>query len=117
MRELPAPGECHPAYQDMPWLRDWLNDVPGSLRGYHVRVPYLRRRVFPFDLTENVNDVDPVFNTHTLTKEKAAGLAPYVGDPFVYVWYVATDELGRAVAGDAEVHYLDPVPHPLGLQP
>lgn len=44
---------------------------------------------------------------HILRKEKAAGLAPYVGDPFVYIWYVATDELGRSVAGDAKIRYLD----------
>lgn len=51
---------------------------------------------------------EPDLPMHTLTKEKAAGLAPYVGDPFMYVWYVATDELGRSVAGDAHIQYYSP---------
>jgi hypothetical protein len=44
---------------------------------------------------------------HILRKEKAAGLAPYVGGPFVYTRFVGTDELGRSITGDATIRHLD----------
>jgi hypothetical protein len=56
------------------------------------------------DLTDGSSS-EPDLPVHTLTKEKAAGLAPYVGDPFMYVWYVATDGSGRSVGGDAHIQY------------
>jgi hypothetical protein len=103
MREPPPPGECHPAYRDYPWLRDWLNGAafPGQ---HHLRIPVMPRlgAMMPYRLNE------PSVRERVLTKEKAAGLAPYVGDPFMYVWYVATDELGRSVSGDAQIHYYTP---------
>lgn len=104
MREPLPPGACHPAYRDMTWLRDWLNGTPGYPSD-RVQVSFVQRRLSP-TLTGNWAH-EPAISTHTLTKEKAAGLAPYVGDPFVYIWYVATDELGRSVAGDAKIRYLD----------
>lgn len=104
MREPPPPGECHPAYQDMmSWLRDWLNGSP-RYPPDRVQVPFTQR----LNLTLTGSSAhEPAISTHILIKEKAAGLAPYVGDPFVYIWYVATDELGRSVAGDAKIRYLD----------
>lgn len=103
MREPLPPGACHPAYREMTWLRDWLNGtvLPGQQRVDVPRVPRLNPT-----LTGHW-DVEPQISRHTLHKKKAAGLAPYVGDPFVYVWYVGTDELGRSVAGDAMIRYLD----------
>lgn len=43
---------------------------------------------------------------HTLKISKAYGVAPYVGHPFVYMWKVATDELGRSIAGRSWIQYL-----------
>jgi hypothetical protein len=104
MREPPPPGECHPAYQDKPWARDWLNGAafPGQ---HHLRIPVMTR--LSFDLTGGSAN-EPSVRERVLTKEKAAGLAPYVGNPFMYVWYVATDELGRSVSGDTQIHYYTP---------
>lgn len=42
----------------------------------------------------------------TLTVQKACGTAPYVGKPFIYIWLVAADELGRWVAGPSSIAYL-----------
>jgi hypothetical protein len=103
MREPPAPGTCHPAYRDITWLRDWLNGTPGYPND-HIQVPFMQR-LNP-TLTGSWTDESET-SVHILAKRKAAGLAPYVGDPFVYIWYVATDELGRSVAGDAKIRYLN----------
>lgn len=43
-----------------------------------------------------------------LTRERCAGPAPYVGQPFVYVWPVGVDNLGRCIAGEAQIVYTDP---------
>lgn len=102
MREPPAPGECHPAYQDYPWLRDWLNGAPGYSDSYRMKIAMVPRLSLD-PIGGSASELD--LPMHILTKEKAAGLAPYVGDPFMYVWYVATDELGRSVAGDAHIRY------------
>lgn len=40
-----------------------------------------------------------------LTRRLCAAPAPYVGEPFVYLWYTATDDYGRAVAGDCWIEY------------
>ena len=105
MREPLPPGECHPAYQDYPWLRDWLNGAAFP-RQTRMQIPVMPRlsAELPYRLATN----EPSVRVHTLIKEKSAGLAPYVGDPFMYVWYVATDELGRSVSGDAQIHYYTP---------
>lgn len=34
----------------------------------------------------------------TLTRRKQWGLAPYVGDPFIYVWYIAVNGDGEVIA-------------------
>jgi hypothetical protein len=39
--------------------------------------------------------------TVTLTKRKAWGAAPWTDHPYAYVWYVATDQLGRSIAGES----------------
>ena len=40
-----------------------------------------------------------------MTKQRAYGLAPWVGRPFLNEWYVGTDELGRQVAGESRIVY------------
>lgn len=43
--------------------------------------------------------------TTLLTVHRVWGLAPYVGDPFIYVWSVAVDGSKRWVAGDSHSQY------------
>lgn len=105
MREPLPPGACHPAYREMTWLRDWLNGTPGYP---HDRVEVAMMPRLTLEMIVDSSYPDAHIRRHTLHKEKAAGLAPYVGEPFVYIWYVGTDELGRSVAGDATIKYLDP---------
>lgn len=106
MREPPPPGECHPAYLDHHgWLRDWLNGAPGYPTN-HVKVPVPPRLSAASILDPYSSPFESPVRVRTLIKEKAGGPAPYVGDPFIYVWFVATDELGRTVAGDAHIQLL-----------
>lgn len=59
----------------------------------------------PFDPDAPI--VAEEIRAHTLTKHKAYATAPYVGRPFIYRWNVAIDELGRMIAGEARIHYID----------
>lgn len=69
-------------------------------------VPILKPlRYEPYDPDAPI--VPDEIRAHTLTKQKAQALAPYVGRPFIYRWYVAIDELGRMIAGEARIHYID----------
>lgn len=94
----PPPLEWHPAYRDHAHgpLWDWLNE---SQTPVSWRVPLLRE-------IETEDLEAPVV---TLTKQKCWALAPYVGDPYVYVWRVATDTLGRSIASEAHIHHLPPL--------
>jgi hypothetical protein len=105
-----APGTCHPAYADkQEVILNWLANSQDSY--YPLLVPYmtpLRSWLNGRDDPAN-GPVQPIgMNHHTLRREKAAGPAPYVGRPFVYVWHIAVDELGRQVAGPAERVYTSP---------
>jgi hypothetical protein len=87
----------------MTWLRDWLNgDV--YPRQDRVKVAMTHRPASLVSLLHAYPETS--YGYHILRKEKAAGLAPYVGEPFVYIWFVGTDELGRSVAGDATIQPL-----------
>lgn len=110
MTDLPSPLEWHPYYRDKTFLLDWL-EGRGHLAGPEVRLP-----VTP-PLSHLIRDIGkmtypaedfPLPQVRTLTKRKAAGLAPYVGRPFHYEWHVATDDLGRHIAGDSRIVYHDP---------
>lgn len=92
---VPAPLEWHPWYRGKTWLLDWLER--GHQHNYLVPVP---RRV-RFDESEPVATACAV-----LTKRRAFGPAPYVGDPFVYIWWAATDQHGRSIASDSRIEYL-----------
>jgi len=100
-----APNEVHPAYEwRHAWLAGWLN-TPNHPYGRYLRIPIPS----PIRLNDP-GELDPdcdVLRTHTLTKRKALGRAPYVGRAFVYLWYIGEDELGRMVAGDARIEYIE----------
>lgn len=102
MAAVTMPLEWHPAYLDKPWLMDWLDRDDKS---FSIQIPiYNRRGILAYW------DSDPLTLTpriETLTKRKVGALAPYVGRPFIYVWFVATDSLGRSIAGESWIEYLD----------
>jgi hypothetical protein len=99
----PAPETCHPA----------LTGLAGSVRNaldrdssmHQIRYPVLRSPRFVS------REIDPVpssigYSVRTMTVSKAVAPAPFVGDPFVYMWKVATDDLGRHVAGSSWIEYV-----------
>lgn len=92
--DVPMPGEWNPAYagDDLrPALEHWL-------RTHRTQVLHLP---IPLDEPELC-----AMKTHVLEMRKAFAFAPYVGRPFVYLWRTATDELGRSIAGDTEIRYV-----------
>lgn len=103
---VPAPLECHPYYRDRhPLIKDWLDGK--NFGGYSLQLPVapVVRSIIdpgppPWELSSSRDRV-------TLRKQRAAGLAPYVGDPFVYTWNVAVDDYGRMACGESSITYLD----------
>lgn len=98
----PPPLKWHPAYDGHPRLLDWLNDRGPYAGRDSVKVP---RRTRPrMAWTADPSELWAADSTpwvFVLTRRKAVGRAPYVGDPFHYQWWVARDQLGRSIAGDA----------------
>lgn len=98
--EWPAPGECHPAYTDRrDWIVDWLDHPDTHPAGWtSLMLPIRERFAFTAD----------TFPTSTMRSERLDrhlcwGLAPFVGEPFHYEWWVAVDEHRRWIAGDARL--------------
>lgn len=103
----PAPLEFHPFYcRYKDTLLDWLDgDLFGG--GHTIHLPR------PANLSASLFDqssLDPATfqppDHLVLTRQRAWGPAPYVGDPFVYVWNCACDQHGRWVAGTQKIKYL-----------
>ena len=99
----PRPLYWHPFYRDRPNLIEWLD----SPRFDPLYVPLPRPICYADfrDLDEQELIKPMELERLTLTKQKAAGPAPYVGEPFLYRWNVATDQYGRSVAGEAHIVY------------
>lgn len=97
---VPAPLEWHPAYRDHTELLDWLEGRTGHCEVVFTNIARA------LHATDDPGVMDQVPRRRILTRRKAWGPAPYVGEPFVYVWYCAVDELGRGIAGDARVVYI-----------
>lgn len=96
----PRPLYWHPWYRDKTWLWEWLeSDEP------RVRVPVPRR--MRFEIFDPAAPVTADRYDVLLEKHKAWGAAPYVGRPFCYRWYTATDSLGRHIAGESRIVYMD----------
>jgi hypothetical protein len=98
----PAPLEWHPAYRDRTGLIDWLNETGPMAKSNHVVLPVMPRIRF---LAGPEPDLSMINRTIILTRRRAFGLAPYVGRPFVYEWWFATDELSRGIAGESRMAY------------
>lgn len=100
----PMPLEWHPWFRGKAYLVDWLHDKAHPF-GRNIRLPVPRPPRF-CGIDEDVKPAELALNCVTLTKREAYGNAPYVGEPFVYVWPVATDEYGRSIAGEARIQHL-----------
>lgn len=98
MEPVPPPGEWHPWYADKPWLMQWLNN-PQSM---YYRVP-----IAPVPRLSFVPSVYPDIRELILTKRQAWTWAPWAECPYIYAYYVASDQYGRLIAGDSWVEYID----------
>lgn len=109
-KQPPPPGEVHPAYANNAGIQEWVERTGPLAERHRVQVPISR----PVNLRSIEDDVSALLTSdgHTLTIGTAWGLAPYVGDPFVYEWRVGTDELGRSVASQPRRQML-PEPCPV----
>lgn len=98
----PAPGEFHPYYEDhRQGLTNWLDDDVSRHSMLMPVAPVFRLIAEPI-ATPMVWEP----KTTRLQRQRAWGIAPYVGDPFVYTWWSASDEHGRWIAGSATtIHY------------
>ena len=94
----PAPLDWHPWYRDKPWLLDWLER--GQQHNYLVPVPRQVR------FGDGAGAYPDNIACAVLAKHRAFGLAPYVGNPFIYTWWTATDQHGRSIASDSRIEYL-----------
>lgn len=100
----PRPLYWHPFYRDRAGLIDWLNSRDQT--PLYLAIPR-RIRLVEFREGDALLDAprDLSLERLTLTKNIAAGPAPYVGEPFCYRWNIATDQLGRSIAGEARIQY------------
>lgn len=84
-------------------LRSWLE----ATRKPHWVIPRTRPSIFrgyPDDPVIGIEKTDE----RVFTRQKAAGMAPYVGRPFIYVWDLAIDPSGvQVAASEARIHYTE----------
>ena len=102
--KLPAPGTWDPAYEALrPFLEAWLSEE--AERTGSTQVVY---EDDPTTVVGNIEDWDMrhVSVPRVVHRFKLVAPAPYVGRPFVYVWYCAKDDLGRVMCGEAFIKYL-----------
>lgn len=100
MKTVPMPGECHPA------LTHLREAVLRALESGETRLNYA---VAPrLDLARDPEPVAPSFRSVSMDVKRCAGLAPYTGRPFMYMWDAMIDEMGRAIATPARIEYLPP---------
>lgn len=96
------PDTEHPAYaREAPTIRRLLAE--GRYAVQVAQPPKRTAGYFPYSPID-----DEVLKVRTLDVKRVTGPAPYVGKPFAYTWKAAVDDLGRWVAGPAEIVYLPP---------
>jgi hypothetical protein len=61
--------------------------------------------VYLEDLPAVILDDEVMPQHRTAVLQKCAGLAPYVGDPFAYVWYVAVNDGRELASTEAVIRY------------
>lgn len=108
--DTPTPLECHPYYRGSNYdhLKRMLFD---DLRPTNVKFPVSHRPNPTIEVDTTIS-----LQRLVLTKRKVLGLAPFVGKPFVYIWYVATDQYGRSIASDSHIHYIDEVAYRMNIR-
>ena len=99
----PRPLYWHPFYRDRTELMDWLDSSSNDRRYIPLPKPIRYANFRQLDEQEIVKPIE--HELLTLTKQVAGGPAPYVGEPFMYRWNVATDQYGRSIAGEARIMY------------
>lgn len=102
--DCPPPLTCHPFYRGKTWLIDWLNGDSG-LPEWDIMIPLPTRPLMASFSTDPGPIEMPSVKAARMSKQRAWGPAPWVGEPFHYEWYVGTDELGRRVAGESRIVY------------
>jgi len=106
-KQCPMPLEWHPAYVDKTYLIDWLDGVGRMGKMWDIQMMIAPRFNFAsYTETGPPSVTAPPFKTRVLHRQKCWGPAPYVGDPFVYIWFAAVDELGRGIAGESHIEYI-----------
>jgi hypothetical protein len=101
----PNPGDCHPTYTDnREWIVGWLDDLRSRQTSWsHLRMHVPNRNFTLLLASASIEEVCVSPKIETLTRRLCAGLAPYVGAPFHYEWWIAEDSLGRWIAGEARI--------------
>ena len=100
--QLYWPGTSHPAYDKI--AVDWARV------GEQLLLPFSTPPMPLADYTSETWPITDHLRVHVLVRKRFAGPAPFVGDPTnpaLYVWHVLIDELGRGIAGEAELLYRD----------
>lgn len=112
---LAPPGEVHPYYADNKFVIEWvLGHSPNLSRAaILIATGWGLRDIFTTSPYPTERDVPRVL---TMRRMQAWGPAPYVGDPFAYVWDIGVDDLGRQVAGLTQIKR-QPVPKPVEKKP
>jgi len=100
------PLEWHPAYADKTYLLDWLNGAGKYAQTWDIQMVVAPRFNLASYTETGPSVTAPSFKTRVLHRQKCWGPAPYVGDPFVYIWFAAVDELGRGIAGESHIEYI-----------
>lgn len=95
----PPPNTVHPGFEDQ------AASVRQFMAAGHHQVVLPKSRRLLLSLVESDADIRS-WDTTTLTVHRVWAPAPYVGDPFVYVWPVAVDRAKRWVAGEAHAQWL-----------
>lgn len=104
----PPPGFVHPWYADKPWVRDWVTGKPPYRpTDYTLKIAIPAPLSYEFGVSESALTTD---NIITMERQKAAGMAPYVGTAFMYLWYVGVDSYGRQVCSEATIVHMNTFP-------
>jgi len=100
----PDPGFVDPAYADVAgWLREALKDP--DRHDVVVNLPEAGELAAPWESLWPMSRATKLVLLH---KQVAIGLAPYVGQPFLYVWSVWMGKDGPALAGPAVINHVPP---------
>lgn len=101
---VPMPDTCHPYYASRAGvIRSGI--ARGDAQGLRVAEPPRLSASFATEGERVTSDAG--MRIRTLTVKRCAAPAPFVGNPLLvrgfYTWRVGVDDLGRHIAGPAEL--------------